>query len=211
MRSVLCYGDSNTWGYNAATLARFPYPVRWTSVLQAELGPEYVVIPEGLNGRTTVWPDPVEGEHKNGKSYFWPCLESHYPIDLLVLMLGTNDTKHRYGLSAWDIASGAQTLIQIAQTSTFGPDGRAPQVLLIGPALVVSPKPEYAPMLEGAEAKSRELAARYREVATTLGCHYLNAADVVDPDPLDGLHFTAEGHARLGRAVADCVSRILGA
>ena len=104
MKTVLCYGDSNTWGYDAATEGRYPYDKRWTTVLARELGSEYLVIPEGLNGRTTVWPDPIEGEYKSGKSTLLAILESHYPIDLVVLMLGTNDLKHRWGLSAWDIA-----------------------------------------------------------------------------------------------------------
>ena len=103
MKTVLCYGDSNTWGYDAATEGRYPYDKRWTTVLARELGSEYLVIPEGLNGRTTVWPDPVEGEYKSGKSTLLAILESHHPLDLVVLMLGTNDLKHRWGLSAWDI------------------------------------------------------------------------------------------------------------
>ena len=107
MKTILCYGDSNTWGYDPVSQDRYPPTQRWVSVLARELGPEYQVIAEGLNGRTTVWPDPVEGEHKNGKAYLLPCLESHHPLDLVVLMLGTNDLKHRFGLSAWDIARAA--------------------------------------------------------------------------------------------------------
>ena len=129
MKTILCYGDSNTWGYDPATEERYPLEARWVSVLARELGSDYHVIPEGLNGRTTVWPDPWEGEHKSGKTYLIPCLESHYPIDLVVMMLGTNDLKHRFGLSAWDIARGAQTLVEMIQRSEFGPYGGAPEVL----------------------------------------------------------------------------------
>ena len=97
MRRILCFGDSNTWGYDPATGERFDEQTRWTGVLQAALGGDYTVIEEGLNGRTTVWDDPIEG-HKNGHEYLVPCLETHRPLDLVVLMLGTNDLKRRFSL-----------------------------------------------------------------------------------------------------------------
>ena len=114
-------------GLRPATAGRYPLEARWVSVLARELGSDYLVIPEGLNGRTTVWPDPVEGEYKSGKTYLIPCLESHYPVDLVVMMLGTNDLKHRFGLSAWDIAHGAGTLVEMIQGSAFGPDLLSPE------------------------------------------------------------------------------------
>ena len=105
VKKILCYGDSNTWGYNPHTELRYPRAVRWTGVLQRGLGPAYHVIEEGLNGRTTVWDDPIEG-YKSGKEYLVPCLETHKPMDLVVIMLGTNDLKHRFSLTAFDIATG---------------------------------------------------------------------------------------------------------
>lgn len=81
MKSILCFGDSNTWGYNPRTKERYPRNERWTGMLRQELGDGYEIIEEGLNGRITVWEDPIE-EHKNGKEYLIPCLESHQPIDL---------------------------------------------------------------------------------------------------------------------------------
>ncbi|MGA2640810.1 MAG: GDSL-type esterase/lipase family protein, partial [Spirochaetia bacterium] len=109
MREILCFGDSNTWGYDPVTQGRFPGDVRWTGVLQAALGPGFRVIEEGLNGRTTVWEDPVEGD-KMGKRHLPPCLESQAPLDLVVLMLGTNDTKERYSAPPADIAAGVGVL-----------------------------------------------------------------------------------------------------
>ena len=134
MKTVLCYGDSNTWGYNAASETRHPYEQRWTTLLAKDLGQEYLVIPEGLNGRTTVMPDPFEGEYKTGKGMLPGILESHHPVDLVVLMLGTNDLKHRWGHSGWDIARGIETLIQLIQTSGFGPNDGAPKILVVSPA-----------------------------------------------------------------------------
>ena len=103
MKEVLCYGDSNTWGYNPKTKQRYDRNTRWPCVLQRELGEEFLVIPEGQNGRTTVWDDPVEGQ-KNGMTYLLPCLESHKPLDLVIITLGTNDLKHRFSVTAYDIA-----------------------------------------------------------------------------------------------------------
>jgi lysophospholipase L1-like esterase len=137
MKTILCFGDSNTWGCRPLTslenIPRYGPDVRWGSVLRTSLGEGYWVIEEGLNGRTTVWADPVEGEYKSGKSYLTACLESHAPLDLVTILLGTNDLKHRFGLSAWDIAACAGVLVQIVQSSAFGPNGSAPRVLLICP------------------------------------------------------------------------------
>ena len=109
MRRILCYGDSNTWGYDAAADDRFPEEVRWTGVLQQLLGEGFRVIEEGQPGRTTVWDDPIE-EHRNGKTALYSVLESQSPVDLVVLMLGTNDLKPRFSLNAFDIAAGLERL-----------------------------------------------------------------------------------------------------
>ena len=99
MWEILCYGDSNTWGYNPSTKERYDRYERWTGILQFTLGDEYHVIEEGLNGRTTVWDEPIEGEYKNGKTYLVSCLESHKPLDLVIIMLGTNDLKKRFSVT----------------------------------------------------------------------------------------------------------------
>ncbi len=110
MKKILCYGDSNTWGHIPVTGGRYGDDVRWTGVLQAALGEGYRVIEEGLNGRTTVHDDPIEGVYKNGKHYLIPCLESHRPLDLVIMMLGTNDLKMRFSLPPSDIARGVEAL-----------------------------------------------------------------------------------------------------
>jgi lysophospholipase L1-like esterase len=209
MKTILCYGDSNTWGYNAETQGRFPPESRWPNVLARELGDGYTIIPEGLNGRTTVWPDPVEGEHKNGKSYLIPCLESHHPIDLVLLMLGTNDLKHRYGLSAWDIASGAGTLVEMIQGSAFGPDGGAPHVLLIAPPPTCVAGTRFEEMLAGSDEKSQGLGEQYGLVAAELGCEFFDASTVIASSKLDGIHLEPGEQVKLGKAVAALVRRIL--
>jgi lysophospholipase L1-like esterase len=207
MKTVVCYGDSNTWGYDPHTQDRLPRDVRWAGVLAQVLGAEYQVIEEGLNGRTTVWDDPIEG-YKNGRDYLIPCLESHRPVDLIAIMLGTNDLKVRFSLSAYDIAEGAGVLVDVVQKSAAGVGGAAPQILLMAPPPVAT-LTEYAEMFEGAPAKSRKLSEHYRRVAQERGCHFLDAAQVIVSSHQDGIHFEAREHGNLGRAVAAEVRRIL--
>ena len=97
---ILCFGDSNTWGYVPLTVDRYPESVRWTGVMAQALGAGFRIIEEGQNGRTTVWDDPLEGDNKNGLRYLPACLESHHPLDLVIIMLGTNDLKARWNLCA---------------------------------------------------------------------------------------------------------------
>jgi lysophospholipase L1-like esterase len=208
MKTILCYGDSNTWGYNAETAGRFPWETRWPNVMARALGDGYTVIAEGLNGRTTVWPDPVEGEHKNGKTYLIPCLESHYPIDLVIVMLGTNDLKHRYDLSAWDIASGAGTLVQMIQGSAFGPDGNSPRVLLIAPPPTRTTGTPFEEMFPDSDGKSRDLARQYARVAAELECDFFDTSTVISSSKVDGIHLEPGEQVKLGEAVAGVVRRI---
>jgi lysophospholipase L1-like esterase len=200
VKTVLCYGDSNTWGYEPASGDRFSEDVRWTGVLARELGSEFRVIGEGLNARTTVREDPVE-EYKNGKDYLRPCLESHRPLDVVIVALGVNDLKARFFASASDVADGAGVLVAIAQRSGAGPDGSPPAVLLMAPP-PVGRLTELAEMFAGAEEKSRGFARQYRRVAEKYGCELLDAGEQVRASDLDGIHLEVGEHRKLGEAVA---------
>lgn len=208
MKTILCYGDSNTWGYRPVTKDRYSRHERWTGVLQRELGEAYEVIAEGLNGRTTVWDDPIEG-YKNGKEQLIPILTSHKPIDLVTIMLGTNDLKKRFSVSAYDIAESAGVLVDMVQKSDCGPGERPPKVLLMAPP-PVGRLTEYEEMFEEAEAKSRLFSKHYRRVAEEHGCAFFDAAEVIVSSNLDGIHLEVDEHRKLGRAVADLVRQILG-
>jgi lysophospholipase L1-like esterase len=208
VKSVLCYGDSNTWGYEPASGERFPEDVRWPGVLARELGSEFRVIEEGLNARTTVRDDPVE-EYKNGKDYLRPCLESHRPLDLVIVALGVNDLKARFFASASDAADGAGILVAIAQRSGAGPGGNPPAVLLVAPPSV-GRLTELAEMFAGAEEKSKGFARQYRRVAEKYGCELLDAGELVRSSDLDGIHLEVDEHCKLGEAVATRVKEILG-
>ena len=209
MKTVLCYGDSNTWGSDPETGERFAPDVRWPGVLARELGEGYRVVEEGLPGRTTVRDDPVEGAHKNGRTYLRACLESHRPVDLVTVMLGTNDLKGRFGASASDIAQGAAVLAEMAHNSGCGPGGGAPAVLLIAPP-PVGRLTEMAEMFEGSEEKSARFAGHYRYFAEQKGCGFLEAGAVIASSDVDGIHLGAEAHRKLGEAVAVRVVKVLG-
>lgn len=207
MKTVLCYGDSNTWGYDPVSQTRFPRATRWTGVLRNTLGDDYLIIEEGLNGRTTVWDDPIELD-KNGATYLRPCIQTHKPMDLVIIMLGTNDLKTRFSLNAYDIAAGAGVLVDIVQKSNTGIDASAPEVLLIAPPPTVHyPNTE---IFVGAPEKSSGFSKQYRKVANEKKCHFLDAGEHVESSPVDGIHLEAQMHERLGLAVADKIKKILG-
>ena len=131
MREILCFGDSNTYGYiPGGNGRRYGPDVRWTGLLSAWLKPECLIIEEGLPGRTTVFEDPILPGRK-GSDYFYPCLWSHAPLDMLLLMLGTNDCKMRFGASAKNIASGIEALVRMAISTPVWT--ATPKVLLISP------------------------------------------------------------------------------
>ncbi len=216
MKTILCFGDSNTWGYDpvasfgAPASVRHPLSARWTGVAQHTLGDEYRILEEGLNGRTTVHEDPLE-PGRNGRVYLAPCLQSHKPIDAVVLMLGTNDLKARFGLPAGDVAEGVAQLVQLINQSGTGPKNRAPLVLLVCPPVVTDLR--HLPILEekfaGAAEKSLKFPALYEGWAAQLGCAYLNAQEFVNTSLRDGLHLETAEHQKLGEAIAAALQRMI--
>jgi len=207
MKTILCYGDSNTHGYIPGEAGRYPRDVRWTGILQQELGQDFYVIEEGLNGRTTVWEDPIE-EHRSGKQYLPACLESHAPIDLVIIMLGTNDLKARFWVPASDIALGVGLLVDKTLKTQTGPDDSAPSVLVIAPPPLAK-LTDFAEMLEGATEKSQRLAGLYQQVAEEYGCEFLDAASIASFSDIDGVHMVPAEHKKMGLGVADKVRQIL--
>ncbi|MCB9159205.1 MAG: SGNH/GDSL hydrolase family protein [Caldilineaceae bacterium] len=207
MKTILCFGDSNTWGSDPAGGPRFDLHTRWPGVLRDQLGDGYWVIEEGQRGRTTVWDDPIEG-YKNGKDYLIPCLYSHQPLDLVIILLGTNDLKMRFSVPAFDIANSAGVLVDVVQKSDAGRDNAPPPVLLIAPPPVAK-LTGFAQMFAGAEEKSRLLGAEYARVAQEKGCAFLDAGTVIRSSDLDGIHFAPGEHKKLGDAVAARVRDLL--
>jgi lysophospholipase L1-like esterase len=165
------------------------------------------VIEEGLPGRTTVWDDPIEG-YKNGREYLIPCLETHAPIDLVTIMLGTNDLKVRFSVSAYDIANSTGVLVDIVQRSMAGPDGDAPKVLLMAPP-PLGRLTEYAEMFDRAKQKSKRFSKHYQRVAREYGCAFFDTSNVIVSSDVDGVHLEVGEHKKLGQAVAAVVRHML--
>ncbi|MGB1255805.1 MAG: SGNH/GDSL hydrolase family protein [Thiolinea sp.] len=203
MIRILCFGDSNTWGYNPENHERYDHNTRWPQVMLNELGTGYEVVEEGMNGRTTVWDDPVDGL-MSGLAYLPPCLLSHKPLNKVLLMLGTNDLKDRFCVTAPEIAKSAGRLVQIIQASDTGPNGTAPEVILIAPPPTVMGQ-DGLDTRQGGLEKSAQFARCYAEVARELGCAFFDAGSVIESSPVDGIHFSAKAQRALGRAMAKIV------
>jgi lysophospholipase L1-like esterase len=214
-KRILCFGDSLTWGWVAvpasAPTTRFPYAERWTGVMGAALGKEYEIVEEGLSARTTSIDDPVD-PRLNGSAYLPAALASHLPLDLVIIMLGTNDTKSYYKRTSYEIAVGMSKLVGQVLTSAGGVGTvyPAPKVLVVAPApLAEHPDPWFAGMFEGGGQKTIELAGHYRALASFMKVEFFDAGSCVKTEGVDGIHFTAGNNLALGQALASKVSEIL--
>jgi lysophospholipase L1-like esterase len=209
-RRILCFGDSNTYGYDFET-GRFDDETRWTRRLGALLGDGYVVIEEGLNGRTFAFDDPTEGGHKNGMTYLPPCLMSHNPLDLVIIMLGTNDTKARFGMNAFTIAQCAQQTVLLAKQYALDREGKPSKILLVSP-IRIADDVEKRMFGEAFGPKAAEISKNftreYHRMATLTGSEFLDAAKICDPWPEDGIHIPRDGQDVFARAMADKVRAV---
>lgn len=207
MKTVLCYGDSNTYGYVPETGMRYPKDVRYPGRLQILLGDEYSVIEEGCNGRTTIYDDPIDG-WKNGLDYLRPCLNSHKPVDIVILMLGSNDLKATFHLTAEKIAAGAGRLVDVITEFTKEKQGFVPKTVLVSPPHIgngIRTSPFYGAFFEEAVDESKKFSACYKEVSDKKGCIFFDAAKFIEPSMTDSLHLTPEGHAVLAERLYEIV------
>lgn len=197
--NILCFGDSNTYGYRPDGTGRFDENIRWTQILQKKLGSGYRIIEEGLCGRTTVFQDELR-EGRRGLDLIGVTVEMHNPLDLMILMLGTNDCKTRYGASAAVIAKGLDQVIRKARKSSSRPF----DILVVSPIHLGKGvgEPDFDPEFnDSSEAVSRNLAAEYRKVALQNHAAFLNAADFAFPSITDREHLDEAGHAALAEAI----------
>lgn len=210
MKTVLCYGDSLTWGYDAAGPDRHAFEDRWPSVLQAELGAGVNVIAEGLNGRTTAFDDQLAAADRNGARLLPTILGTHAPLDLVIIMLGANDMKpwiHGNPLAA---KQGMARLVSIIRTYDHGMEFLAPQILLISPPAVSrTENAEFKDMFASGDKASKELAPLYAALADEEGCGFFDAGSVAETTPLDGVHLDAENTRAIGHAIAPVVRVML--
>ena len=209
---VLCFGDSLTWGYNPFDQTRFPEDVRWPCVLQDRLGDEYKVIEEGQTSRTINCDDPAEGE-KNGLKYIIPCIESHAPFDLLIIMLGTNDVKEKFSLCSLNIMGEMRIFLEKVESYIHFKLNDSVKILLMAPPHL-GDKIEESWMgevfdLHNGVKKSKELGERFKMLAELHGLEFLDASEYVHACDFDSVHMDAANQIRLGEVVAKKVKEIL--
>lgn len=221
MKTILCYGDSNTHGTIPidfdlldkpfiASDYRLSKEKRWPGILQAKLGNTYHIIEEGLNGRTTVWDDPTEGKEKNGLTYLMPCLETHAPIDLVILMLGTNDLKPKFTASAYDIAMGIGVLINTIKKCNCGPGGKESKILILCPPPLGKQSNLAGIFGEKGIDESKKFSKYYEKVAKLYNCSFFDTDKILSPSSIDGVHYNEKDVGRLGFALVQTVKNILG-
>lgn len=211
-KHIVCFGDSNTHGYCAWTNGRFDENQRWTCLLQKILGEDYLILEEGLSGRTTCFSDPIH-EGLSGLDFIYPCLMSHEPVDLLIIMLGTNDTKERFGVSPACIALGLKRLIAKAISTTDCWKDQKANILIVTPKNIDKRYEQTdvaCTMGRGCAEKSEGLEQEFQKIAKMMGCHYFNANSVVkENNSIDYMHLTEEGHRELAEALGRLIPELL--
>ncbi|MDX1901278.1 MAG: GDSL-type esterase/lipase family protein [Gammaproteobacteria bacterium] len=215
IKNILCYGDSNTWGFvpqdlgnmQPSDLKRYSREERWTGLLQEKLGDSFYVVEEGLNGRTTNLNYHIPPD-RNGKTYLAPCLYSHAPLDLVIFAaLGGNDFKTCFQRTAEDIRHGMAELIQVVKQTPYGPGfTQPPQVLLISIPTPLKIAESYldengVPLFSDTEKKANQLRELYASLAAETKTHFLDVSDDVPPSPIDGLHLDESGHEKLAHLI----------
>lgn len=207
--TILCFGDSNTFGQPSEERGRWPADVRWTGQLQKVLGTEYAIIEEGLGGRTTDLDDP-DRDDRNGRTYFQPCLRSHSPLDMVVIMLGNNDLKSKFGREVDAVATALEGYIDNIERTAWTRTGGVPAILLVSPIHLDADQPAFAEQSSEYDVdsahKSRELAAAINRVARKRHTLFADAATVACAG-IDGAHLSRDSHEPLARLIAQEVDR----
>ncbi|HTJ46406.1 MAG TPA: SGNH/GDSL hydrolase family protein [Kofleriaceae bacterium] len=206
-KRVLCFGDSNTWGYDPRSLGRYPEDVRWTGRMATALGPAYQVIEEGVNGRTTIY-DYKDRFGKNGREYLRPCMDSHFPLDVMFLWLGTNDTKVEFAQSAEQIAAGMEDCVAIALGKQIDRPSPNLKLVVVAPPIVDERHLGSYDKLVGAEPKTRALPALFRAIADRHHSRFFDLTTLVAPSAVDGCHLDPDAHAAIAVAFTAIVREL---
>lgn len=211
MKTVLCFGDSLTWGYQAPDGNRLDYQDRWPSVLQSTLGNEALIIAEGLNGRTTAFDDYTAAEDRNGSRIMPTLLGTHAPLDLVIILLGSNDMKPQVAGDAFSSHCGVRRLIQIIRNHPYREGYAVPDILIVAPPYISeTADPYFATLFAGGAAESRKLGLLLSDLADEMECNFFDASSVAKTTPLDGVHLDAENTRAIGKALEPVVRLILG-
>ncbi|MBP1845968.1 lysophospholipase L1-like esterase [Rhizobium petrolearium] len=211
MKTVLCYGDSLTWGTDAETGGRHAFEDRWPSVLAAALGPSVNVVAEGLGGRTTAYDDGLGDCDRNGARLLPTILHTHGPLDLVIIMLGTNDMKPMIHGTAIGARQGIRKLISLVRFHDWTRECEPPEILIVSPpGLCETANPLTGALYRGSIEESAMLASLYRDLADELGCGFFDAGSVAKTTPIDGIHLDAGNTRAIGRGLEPIVRMMLG-
>jgi len=211
MKTVLCYGDSLTWGYDPENRARHALEDRWSSVLAASLGEGVDVTADGLNGRTTAYDDMTADCDRNGARTLATSLHVHAPLDLVILMLGSNDMKPVIHGTAHAASKGMRRLLDLIRLHAWPVEQDLPQILVVSPPpLVETADPDFAAMFEGGVEQSAMLASFYGDLADETGAGFFDAGSVARCSSIDGVHLDAKNTRALGRGLAPVARLLLG-
>jgi lysophospholipase L1-like esterase len=211
MQQILVYSDSLSWGIVPNTRKRLSFAERWPGVMEDHLiraGRSVRVIEDCLNGRRTVWEDPFK-PGRNGLAGLQQRIEVSSPLALVVLMLGTNDFQSTHSYNAWHSAQGIAALVRAIRSAPIEPGMPVPEILIVAPPPVRTPKGAIAPKFEEADAKSKGLAEAFADVAAELGCPFLDAGRMVKVSAIDGVHLDADQHLVLAHVLAKEVAVLL--
>ncbi len=204
-KRIICFGDSNTWGYNPKDGSRYDEETRWPMVLQKLLGDGYRIIEEGQNGRTIANEDPWEWGCKCGLDYIVPMIESHMPFDVLIIMLGSNDLKDKFNLPAGDIAGSLQNMLMKAKSFLQYKCKANPMIIIVAPPHLGDDfsKSPFAPFFNADKCveHSKELAGWYKQVADQFECEFFDASSVCKVGDVDYLHLMEDGHKALAKGL----------
>jgi lysophospholipase L1-like esterase len=214
MKTILCYGDSLTYGSNPIPGGpRHAHEDRWPSALEAKLGGKARCIAEGLGGRTTVFDDWFADADRNGARILPTLLRSHAPLDMVIIMLGTNDLKPYLGRTAQEAANGMRRLVQITRAQSAAEKTPVPAIVLVAPPpLCDTNHPEMLLHFGGQAAldQSKLFPRWYKQRADEEGAHFFDAATVASADPADGVHLSAAATRAIGEGMAPLVAKVLG-
>lgn len=211
MKTILCYGDSLTWGADPETGGRHAFEDRWPTVLGEGLG-EYKVriIAEGLGGRTTAFDDYAAQADRNGVRILPTLLGSHKPIDLVVIMLGTNDMKDFISGNAAAAARGMERMVEIVRAYPYNGDP-VPDIIMVSPPMCCDTEnTDLKSIFRDGVAESAHLADEYERVAKKVGCRFFDAASVAKASPLDGVHLDAANTRAIGEALVPVARGLVG-
>ena len=211
MKNILCFGDSNTWGYDPSTQTRFSKDIRWTGVLQQLLGSKYNIIEEGLNGRTT----NVNEKQDHGLGYFRPfrsamdllsvLIETNSPLDLIIVMLGTNDLKINFNKSSEMIAKNMRLVCESIINNDYF---QSKSIILVSPTHINEESPNLLDSFIGTTQASQSFSNSYRKISDDLNLYFVDASESVKTNKIDGLHWDSKQHSDFANSLFNKIIKV---